>query len=359
MCPMPMASCLAVVLLTISGCAGDMQVEQARAPVVYGADGRQDHYEAADPAFARLLREATVALVDPLYIDVSDAGNVVPDTVTLGDYKDLCDGERFADQPAMSSCSGTLIDDDLVLTAAHCVDQTVCNDWYFVFGYYMTADGVLNHITSADVYTCAEILVHEYTEYNGADAWHDYAILRLDRPVEGNRAPATVVLQTGHVQVGQGITALGFGNGIPGKVHTGGSVTRANEQWGYFHGSTDTFGGNSGSGTYNDAHELVGVFVRGGDEDYVQSGGCFVTNVVDESGASQEYDYAYKAVDDLCASGYQSARLCPDGPPIQEPDEDTGGCQASPSATGPAPGQLLFMVLALILLLYRRHRRHR
>ncbi len=330
---------LGLALTTVTGCVAERDVTagtapaQVQAPVVYGDDDRQDYFEASDPVFAELLRSATVAFVDPAYIDVSDPDDVVPSTVTLGEYEDLCPSERFVDQWAMASCSGTLIDDDLVLTAAHCVDATVCSDWYLVFGFYMTAAGELNRMTAADVYTCAEIVLAEYTTDESDETWHDYAIIRLDRSVDAGRAPAPVARDASTVEVGDGLTVLGFGSGIPGKVHGGASVRRAVESWGYFRGSTDTFAGNSGSGTYNDDHELIGVFTRGGDRDYVKRGGdCAVVNTLRESEATQEYDYAAKAVADLCARHYPSERLCGGDEPTPEATPETAP-EASPEVT--------------------------
>lgn len=345
-CQVAIAAALALSTASAAGCAADAEPARVLAPVVYGGDGRQDFFEAADPAFAELLRSATVALVDPRYIDLSDPDNVVPDTMTLGEYQDLCAGERFADQPAMASCSGTLIDDDLVLTAAHCVNATVCDEWYFVFGFFMSEERQLNRMTAADVYTCEEIVVATYTEDASEDTWHDYAIVRLDRPVAAPREPVPVAMDAGALRVGDGLTALGFGNGIPGKVHAGGFVRRSTVSWGYFTGSTDTFAGNSGSGTYNDRHELVGVFVRGGDDDYVKrrGDGCSVVNTVSEGEASQEYDYAGKAVDELCARGYPSVRLCggedptPDPTPDPDPEPDVSDDPEPIDATPPEPG---------------------
>ncbi len=42
----------------------------------------------------------------------------------------LCAEEPFVDQPAVASCSGVLIDEDLVLTVGHCFEVEARCDTY-------------------------------------------------------------------------------------------------------------------------------------------------------------------------------------------------------------------------------------
>jgi hypothetical protein len=84
---------------------------------------------------------------------------------------DLCEEKRFADQirggaVPDAQCSGTLIDRNLVLTAAHCIRDEFTNElkqpldqWRIVFNYVMPERGVLAPIERArDVYRVREVL---------------------------------------------------------------------------------------------------------------------------------------------------------------------------------------------------------
>jgi hypothetical protein len=68
------------------------------------------------------------------------------------------------DQPAAASCFGTLIDDDLVVTAGHCAfSQRMCQSFLYVFHYYYAAAGQMAAITSEDVFSCREVVVQRLT----------------------------------------------------------------------------------------------------------------------------------------------------------------------------------------------------
>ena len=63
---------------------------------------------------------------------------------------------------------------------------------------------------------------------------------------------------------------------------------------------------------FDEDNLLVGILVRG-DQDYDFAGGCVVVNELPETGGRQGGEaitYAFRAVEDLCADGYPSERLC-------------------------------------------------
>ena len=298
--------------------------------------------------------------------DLTDNGDGTWDLAsafTLEEAFDLCDDQRFLTQPTSAFCSGTLVAPDVIVTAGHCMESMAdCLETSFVFDYLYTADGVLAELEDDDVYNCAEILAQE----NGVI---DYAYLRLDRPVVGH-TPATLSAGIGdtcrNVEDGEAVTVLGFGSGLPLKIDDGGNVTDPSTQGSYFfETSLDTFGGNSGSGVFNDAGELVGVLSAGA-ADYVtrDAEGCDEVNVLPESAGGEVIghvlptlaDYCSDAPDpdaDLCAL-FDTA--CPNGVDGNGSPSEGSSCSVSTPAAGTGSAPLAFLAL-LGLVLGRRVRR--
>jgi V8-like Glu-specific endopeptidase len=243
---------------------------------------------------------------------MSDPANVVLRGTTLGQQQNLCAGQRFTDDPAVSICSATLIDDDLVLTAGHCMpNATFCRTTAFVFNYYRTSANALHAITMDDVFDCTSIVVRDQAMTSGGTI--DYAVVRLARSATPRFTPASVYMGNDLVTTGQTLTCIGFPNGIPLKIDSGGSVRdpRAATR-DYFLATTDTFAGSSGSGVFDRTTlELRGVLLDG-DTDYVLNGACNVVHQCAETGCSGEsVGYVRHALDALCTTA-PTVRLCGD-----------------------------------------------
>jgi hypothetical protein len=285
--------------------------------VVYGLDDRVEWYAFPDEDFRTRARLASVVQVDSRDVRVRPDGTVsLAPGPTLGDAAGLCADQRFADQPTSGSCSGTLIDTDLVLTAGHCVSNRAdCASAVFVFDYLYEADGVMPALDREDVYRCASLVVDGDRHIPGG---LDLAIVQLDRPVVG-RAPVEVAFTLpvgglpatrGPLTLGEPLVMSGFPSGIPLKIDAGGAVT--NPRSGpsdYFVASVDAFHGNSGSGVYDASGRVVGVLTDGMD-DYTMLGSCSVVSEVSELSAREGVHYAFRAVAALCARGFPSP-LCP------------------------------------------------
>ncbi len=307
---------LPLTLLFSPACAPDeaaqplgpgRSLHQTQGEVVYGTDDRQDVYAHPDATLRARAQQSTVALMGQSALNTSDPNHITYNGVTLGQLFNLCTTERFWHDPAASRCSGTLIDDDLVLTAGHCLGTaTDCANTRFVFNYYRTGVDTLQTLTTADVFRCASVVVRKQGSV-------DYALVRLDRPATPRFTPAPVRAGNSALANGQNVAVMGCSSNIPIKIDSGGSVRDARASaLDYYVANTDTFGGNSGSGVYEtNGYTVAGILVRG-DVDYVDTGSCSVVNVCPETGCrGEDITYVYPAIDAFCrATSNASARLC-------------------------------------------------
>ncbi|AKJ07333.1 trypsin-like peptidase [Archangium gephyra] len=325
----PLVGALMCTLTLAAGCGPAEGLDEAPAPelgekqseVVYGTDNRQDVYAHPNATLRLRAQQATVALMNPSDFNATNPNNVTFPGSTLGSSYNLCTTERFRDDPTAAFCSGTLIDDDLVLTAGHCVTSAAdCTNTRLVFNYYRPAAGTLQPVTTADIFSCTSIVARQQATVNGQNL--DFAVLRLDRAATPRFTPAPVRTGNTALTAGQNVAVIGSGSGIPFKIDSGGAVrdTRSGTL-DYFIATTDTFGGNSGSGVYETSgYTVAGILVRG-ETDYVTSGSCRVVNVCTETGCrGEDVTYVFPAVRALCtATNNGSARLCTGLPPPPPP----------------------------------------
>lgn len=331
-----------VPLIPLAACTGGdnapaplAEVPRIEAPVVYGDDDRREWYELEEGPLKDSTRNSAVAFLGLGDVEPDGEGLIsLPANPTLTDTYTLCADQRYRAQPTASFCSGTLIDDDLVLTAGHCVTSlSSCANNAYVFDYRYIADGKLAEISADSVYRCAALHI---SPGNGMDEDIDLAILQLDRPVV-NRRPAAVSGR-GLVQLGDVLTMQGFPNGIPLKVSHG-TIKNVRAQGDFVTAAVDAFHGDSGAGLYDANLELIGVLTDGAD-DYVSAGTCAQTNVLDEEEAIESVYLVKNAIDALCAKGFPSPTLCQ-----KEPTCGDGFCTGGEtSATCPADCTGLFAV---------------
>jgi len=301
------------------------EVGSTQGTVVYGTDDRMDVYAHPDATLRARAQQATVALMDPSDINTSNPNNVTFNASPLGTAYNLCTTERFRDDPTPAFCSGTLIDDDLVLTAGHCITSaSACTSTRFVFKFYRPSATTLETITTEDIFSCQQIVARQQGTVNGRNL--DFAVVKLDRPAAPRFTPAPVRAGNTALAVGANVAVIGSGSGTPFKSDSGGSVRDARgSTLDYFIASTDTFGGNSGSGVYETSgYTVAGILVRGA-TDYVTSGSCRIVNVCAESGCrGEDITYVRPAIDAYCtAVNGANTRLCSGFEPPPPPPPGT------------------------------------
>lgn len=368
---------LALVVL-LSGCGRDIEDDIGRLsmPVIVGEDDRVDWYEADEPWRTRAA-ESIAAVVLSERVHVDDDGSVTLSSMTLPDLVTggtLCDDVRFLDQPTLAHCSATLVDDDVILTASHCLTAPDCSGISFVFDYRYRAEGELETVDASDVYECREVIATENETYG------DFAFLRLDRPVDAERAPLELALEP--PADGSPLHMLGFPLGLPLKVTGGEVVVVEGEGW---RPLIDSFGGNSGASLVDDEGKVRGILLGtdGSYESFENAGDCYREARYEEDrehvpayGTSAEYlAAAYCAAVDCDSPGSDAGTAEADAGTVEAdastadadggvPTTDdagmepapaaSGGCHAAPSAPSSSP--LLVLATLGLALAWRRRR---
>ncbi len=316
-------SSFACALAWASACAdGHVCVGSLPAALVYGEDQREDVHEVADEALRRLALESSPALIAPENLVLQVNGRYAVRAEPLGLHGNVCPSERFVLQPTAAACSGVLIADDLVLTAAHCASLLPCREQRWVFGYAEERPGQLRELDEDDVYRCRAIPV-SVVQRDAAQRF-DFAVVALDR--SAHPAPAQ---QTAPLTAADLLSVIGYPSGLPLKVAAGARVLDPRSHAGdYFSLESDTFDGSSGSGVFDAHGALVGVFLRGG-HDWVSSADgaqeCFKARRLDvapEPARAEQAGYLRPALEALCAVGWSDFGACEQldrAPPACEP----------------------------------------
>jgi hypothetical protein len=222
----------------------------------------------------------------------SSSGELTFAAPSLAERFGLCEGERFAEEPSVASCTGTLIGADLVLTAGHCfIDEADCRQHRFIFGFHYLGPQRLRPLSLDDVRTCQRLVVH-HRGASSADRF-DLAVVELDRPAEGVFRPATLDLTRQSVTPDALLTATGFMGGVPAKVDASARVAAPNMVGAeIFTAWFDTIQGSSGMPLLNESSQVVGIHVRGL-PDFTSEDGCARSVRIAESDGGLTEDVAH------------------------------------------------------------------
>lgn len=301
------------------GCGSVLDETEAErnARVVYGRDDRIELLDSDDVHLRSIAIQSVAAVLPREYLRIQDDRTFALDAPSLREVDGLCPGVRFEEQLSAARCTAVLIDDDLVLTAGHCIAsaEQCRRGLAVVFNFVSTGAGA-PHLAAESVYGCADVVAYRNDTFDARPS-RDFAIVQLDRVAAAPLAPITLA------GVGQerssALSVVGMSQGLPMKAQPVTLSGRPDHERGFFQIIGDLFHGDSGAPVIAESAEsagellVVGLIV-GGQEDYVNdtSEGCVRLRTGDASDPlnTELAGWASDAVADLCASGWRSDRLC-------------------------------------------------
>lgn len=164
----------------------------------------------------------------------------------------------------VSTCSVTLIASDLVITAAHCIeDESDIASMSVIFNYQTTNAGGVPVGYSPVFYKVTEVINHGALGVSGN---LDYLVVRIKTPPGGVGA-SPVPMRSTRPAVGEQVFGVHHPNGAVKKVSPsladGFAVVLPNSGTGRIPTQFDVSGGTSGSGLFDMAGRFVGVLSSG------------------------------------------------------------------------------------------------
>jgi hypothetical protein len=289
-----------IASLAIVGGADAQAASSVNQKAIYGEDDRMEVYE-VEPGVIKQRAEKSVAGMIRTGRLIEEDGQIFIPSQSLGQAQDLCEDEPFVNQPSIAKCSGTLIADDLILTAGHCVqNDRDCSNYSWVFNAYYEAEGERALIEPDDVFACEEIV--DSTLYLDSEVSHDFAVVKLAREATPEFEIAPLRHERTALESEIQAIMIGFGAGIPMKIDQGGAVDAVRaETLDFFTTNSDAFGGNSGSAVFDSNGTIIGILVAGGsDYIYDEEAGCYRIARLPESNPIEQSSYVFRAVDALC-----------------------------------------------------------
>jgi len=257
-------------LQTLGEVSNDVIISELRKreKAIYGTDTRCEIHELTD---ARIEENAKAVCTIIETRNTTDNGN---GTTTLHgirfqDFANLCDCEKYKNQPVVSTGTAFLVDPSIIITAAHCIDENNINNFQIIFGFEILNGGATRTIIdNKNIYTASKILgwrLEDSTEI-------DWAVVQLNRPVLDKKPLVCDFTESSNI--GDSIYCIGHPTGLPKKIAIDGQINSANKH--FYTANIDTYAGNSGSPIFNSqSHKVIGILVRGEPNDFIKVGDCY------------------------------------------------------------------------------------
>jgi len=242
------------------------QIEENRKRGIWYKDHRMDCFGITDERVKRNANCVAAIVFGKNLLDEKN-GFLTLRVKNYGESFNLYEGEAFREQPVAAGrvCTGFLVKKDVIATAAHCVLGYALRDLCFVFGYKMLDPcTAVTQVPNENIYKGNKIIACAYLPMGMGNHRTDWALVQLDREVEGREA---VTLSKDEIASEQPVYVMGYPSGLPLKYAPGAKVRGFEDA--FFTADLDTYMGSSGSPVFNaDTHEVIGMVVHGDLRDF-------------------------------------------------------------------------------------------
>ncbi len=234
---------------------------------IWGVDDRIDAFQVDDEQVRKNV-DCTAAIFMKNDLSHNQQGFSKLRVKGFGKTFNLCDYEPFYKQPIAAGhcCTGFLVKDDVIATAAHFVNGKNVEDLRIVFGYKMQdASTPITRLPDENIYKGVKIIHQAYKRMGNQSDW---ALVQLDRKVTGQ---AVARLSKDRIFYDQAIYVIGHPLGLPLKYAPAARITKICNA--YFLADLDVYSGNSGSPVFDtEKHKVIGMVVRGDNRDFRWTG---------------------------------------------------------------------------------------
>lgn len=184
----------------------------------------------------------------------------------IGEKMNLCNTERFYNQPSEAIGTAFLLDSTHVLTAYHNIKNLPAERLVLVTGYeYLYYSHNLRvKLPNTDIYKIKKIEL--------STSSLDFVKIELDRPITNRTIPTYDT--TDRELSGTSIFTVGYPLGMPLKTISNGRIVKTFDPNHYLI-SIDAYRGNSGSPIFDvETGNIIGMLI-GGDADIEKNGSCY------------------------------------------------------------------------------------
>lgn len=239
---------------------------------IWIGEDRMDFYDIPDEKVRNNAKCIAAVCLENSFVD-TNRGYSRMKVKNYGKTLNLCDIEPFHHQSVVagSMCTGFLVKEDVIATAAHFANESNVKALRFVFGYQLEEPyAQVDKFSNKNIYKGVDI-IGRFLNRSGTVS--DWALVRLDRNVEGQRVAS---LSKKEIFCDQPIYVIGHPMGLALKYAPGACVSSVEET--YFSADLDVYSDNAGSPIFDsDTHEVIGIVVYGYRSDFRWTGKCWTS----------------------------------------------------------------------------------